>query len=603
MHLPTGGRLAAGFALAVVLGFTTACGGSGGGGIPEPPPLLELGTFSATVPTRVSRTFLNPLAAVATVSAPDTDGPFSIDPGDVPVQANALAGVNLGIVFIPTGPGEATGTIRVRFTAGAQVADQLFEVRATGEALTWTVNPDPLDFGDVLPGDSSELEVTLRNDSQRSPVTFTSALMPSTAVAFTTNPFPLTIRPGETVSLFVTYSPMGDTGDGGILRIGSNDVGGPVDVNVWANSTGTGERVIDFGALPLSLGDTPELSVDVPATAVSLTFEGTMTDAAVVGLRSLVGPGGKVYENVSSTGPVLWMEGKKTFTVHLPSSDQLSTRLVAGGGTYKFRLRRISGSGVTMDVRVIMEMRSNGTNPNAVLPLNIFLASGLTPTKSTAANDPNLQSMLTQVDQILSAQGISLGDIDYYDILNSSFDQIAQGEEEELFQLSGAATKVRCNLFLVKQVWGGMLLGLSGAIDGSKRNGDRVTGVVSLYTDVNTSAIAIIVAHEMLHYLGLWHTVEANGVWDQINDTPNCPAVGTGAGCSVEGGGLLMHWQGNGGKVFTAGQGLVVRGHPLLHAPGQTNQLRKKPIGPWAPDAESLRFLQRYAGGWCGTRR
>ena len=68
---------------------------------------------------------------------------------------------------------------------------------AVGEAITWTVTPDPIDFGDILPGDETFLDVTLRNDSQRSPVTFTNAQLPSDAFSFEVNPFPLTIQPSE----------------------------------------------------------------------------------------------------------------------------------------------------------------------------------------------------------------------------------------------------------------------------------------------------------------------------------------------------------------------------------------------------------------------
>ena len=77
---------------------------------------------------------------------------------------------------------------------------------------------------------------------------------------------------------------------------------------------------------------------------------------------------------------------------------------------------------------------------------------------------------------------------------------------------------------------------------------------------------------------------------------------GTDASCSVEGGDLLMHWQANGGRIFTPGQALVVRGHPLLHPPGQTNTLRAQAT-TWIPDAATLEFFRNAPSGWCGTHR
>ena len=391
-------------------------GGGGGGGAPKPPTLLQLGEFSATSPSRVSRTFLNPLPAPATVTASTISGPFEIDPTDLPSSTSSLAGVNLGIVFTPTGPGEASGQVVLRFSGGGQISDQVFDVRASGEQIEWGVNPTPLDFGDVLPGETKELEVLLTNGSQRSPVTLTSAILPSSTIGFSTDPFPLTIQPGASVPVLVRYTPTKISGDRGILRLGHNDAGGPVDITIWANSTGTGERIVDFGTQSLSGSDTPELTVSVPDTCVSITLEGTMTDTAQVGIRSLVGPGGKTYVAGGDTLNLQWRATKKTFAVHLPNSDEAVTELVPGGGDYKFRLRRASGLGVTMDVRAILELRANGRNDNAVLPLNVFLANGLAPSKASAANDVEFQSMLTQMGQIFSASGITLGDIDYYDI-------------------------------------------------------------------------------------------------------------------------------------------------------------------------------------------
>ena len=135
-------------------------------------------------------------------------------------------------------------------------------------------------------------------------------------------------------------------------------------------------------------------------------------------------------------------------------------------------MRRTVGSTPFMDVRVILERRPPGAATATVLPLNVFLAPGIAPTAATAAEDANLQAVFTQVNQILAGSDMTLGDIAYYDLGDAAFNQIAMGEERQLLERSGIASRVRLNLFLVNQVWGGNLLGLSAAVDGAKKNGE-----------------------------------------------------------------------------------------------------------------------------------
>ncbi|MDJ0974952.1 MAG: hypothetical protein QNJ98_10870 [Planctomycetota bacterium] len=585
--------------LLLSLTFLPTCGGGGGGPPPAAIP-LDLGVHSATVPSAVIRTFLNPLDAPATVTSLPGTGPFDFDPADLPGQVAARGPISLTIRIVPSGPGPMRGPLSLTFSGGGEVVQQVFDITATGEPVPFTTAPATPDFGDVLPEATSDLEIMVRNDSLRSPVTFGSGQLDSPAYAVLGSPFPLTLAPNQTRTLTVRFTPGGIANHDTFLRLVPDGAGERLDIRIRGRSTGNGEQVIDLGTQSLTNGETPLLSVEVPDSAMSVTFEGVMTESAEVGLLSLEGPGGKVYENTSSTGAVRWVPSRRAFAVHIPSSDEAATQLVAGGGTYSFRLRRESGSGSTMRVRVLIERRV-GSSANAVLPLNIFLAPGLTPDAATALNDANLQSMVTQVDQILSGQGVRLGDISYFDLNDNTFDAIAQGEEGTLFQESGRAQELRLSLFLVGNVWQGQLLGLSGSIDGAKRKGDSVTGVVSLYFDGQPGAIAAVVAHEICHYLGLWHTVDVDGTHDPITDTANCPVTGTSSECSVEGGDLLMHWQGNGGKTLTNGQGLVIRGHAFLEPPSTGGTALRAPAKPWQPDAATIEFLRSLGPGWCGT--
>ena len=81
---------------------------------------------------------------------------------------------------------------------------------------------------------------------------------------------------------------------------------------------------------------------------------------------------------------------------------------------------------------------------------------------------------------------------------------------------------------------------------------------------LDTEAMGTTAAHEIGHYLGLYHTSERDGVdHDPIADTPEC-APGAGACPDATN---VMFWTGGGGRSqLTAGQGAVMRRHPLVVA-------------------------------------
>ena len=62
-----------------------------------------------------------------------------------------------------------------------------------------------------------------------------------------------------------------------------------------------------------------------------------------------------------------------------------------------------------------------------------------------------------------------------------------------------------------------------------------------------------------------------------------------------------MHWQALGDTVLTRGQGLVLRGHPLM-TPGfvDVSKPSRRSVLPPISDA-TRKALERLAPNWCGT--
>jgi hypothetical protein len=313
---------------------------------------------------------------------------------------------------------------------------------------------------------------------------------------------------------------------------------------------------------------TPFIEVTVPIDAISVTIEGYVAGRTVlIGLEDLTGPAGRVYVADRTGGNYTYREESEIFSATIPNSDVEALGVFPGD--YRFRLYVRSTTVDELRVRVILERRQGAVNELGQLPLNIWLGSGLPVKADTAATDTRLQEVIGEIFRLLNQSGVEItrGEIDYYDIANPGFDNLSVSELDQLCQATGGAVKTRLNLFFVEVVFGDGVVGASATISGPKRNGTRNSGVAVDYTGVSgfrdAKTIGAIAAHEIGHYLGLYHTVEQSGVHDIIEDTADCPPEGTNGQCGIEGGGLLMNWQYLGGALLTPGQGLVLRSHPI----------------------------------------
>jgi hypothetical protein len=589
----------AGFVAAIVLGAGCAGGGGGGSGDGPESLALDFGLVASTVETVRSLAVDNPFEGDAVATAGPGSGPFAMAPSFLPTSVPGGGSVVVDVVFTPAGPGLAAGTLSLRFVReGGAVEDVAVEATAEAEPVTLALLTPTLAFGEVAEGDAKVLPVRVRNDSTRSPATLSVASTPPEGFSLPAGALPVTLAPGATGEVPVRCAPGAVGPAGGTLSIGSGEPGGPLVVTLLA-STG-GEVVVEFGPQGLdAFGRTPLLRVDVPADAISLTLEGTMP-GAVVGLGECTGPGGRVYENVFSTGAYVWIPGEDVFSTTLPNTDRAEVQLVPGGGEYAFRLQRRSGFGSSMSVRAIVERRPGATGAVGRLDLDVWLANAIAPKAATAAGDARLQEVLDAVDTILQASGIRLGDVRYHDVTNPAFDDVTEAEFGPMLATTASAPSPRLNLFFVRTAFGGGVLGVAATIAGPKVNGTTSSGVMSLYDGWPAATIGLVAAHEIGHFLGLYHTVEQTGEHDFVDDTPECPAVGTNAACTTAGGGLLLHWQAVGGTAISPGQGAVIRGHPHVEADflptGSLLLLRRGDLArPLALGGDPL------PDGWCGT--
>jgi len=580
--------------------FLVACGSGGGGGAPVtiPPQQVSfhLGTRRADQPSLSAIQITSVLTTTAEVTlATAPAGPFAPAPGELPRAIDALAAVNINVVFTPPAEGdfEDEFTLLVTPTGGGPVQEVTVMLTARAEDPAVAVLTPNVAFGDVRIGETELVTVTVSNPSLATPATVTR--VEGLPGRFTVVGLPLALAAGAQDTFDMEYDPDALASFAFALEIFHTASAMPLVVNVTTETTTwVPEIIVDFGSVTVTGGETAWLEVDVPPHAISLSLE-VQHSSATIGLLGFEGPGGRIYENAAATGAFLWNPGDEVFSATLPSSDRDELTLVDGGGVYRFRFYVFSGAASAFDVRAIVKNRPGGVVAAGVLHLNVFLAPGLGITAAAAPSTTRLQNILAEVDRIVSQSGLSLGDIDYFALTNTAFNDVSNAEFADLLAESSAAGEVRVNLFFVENTFGGNAVGVAGAVPGPALNGTPVSGVMVDYDFGNATTSGAVTAHELGHYLGLLHTVESDGAHDLIDDTLECPPSGTNGTCTTPGADYLMHWQVlNGDPVITDGQSRVLLGHPLVAPPSGLTAIALL-AGAAREEIEAL------PEGWCGT--
>ena len=220
---------------------------------------------------------------------------------------------------------------------------------------------------------------------------------------------------------------------------------------------------------------------------------------------------------------------------------------------------------------------------NLALTLHFVGVPGLD--AAGAEEHANLQIVLDEVDALLGGAGIVLGDVAYQDVTDS-VDELTLIESEDgpsselgrLLAMSGDVTERRLHIFFVQGIdYGGLeVVGQAGSAPGPALiQGGSHAGIAMSTVDLDGAPemLGLSTAHEIGHYLGLYHTTEkdANG-WDPLEDTAFCGAENDTNDdgwvnhdeCGGMGADNVMFWSPpEGASELTADQEFVLVRNPL----------------------------------------
>ena len=178
------------------------------------------------------------------------------------------------------------------------------------------------------------------------------------------------------------------------------------------------------------------------------------------------------------------------------------------------------------------------SSDGSVLDFNVYLVGVPDLRAEIAAADLNLAAVFEGVGAILATAGINVGEVRYYDLDAGVVERYGIiRADTEVFELVAHSSPpgdtlddhLSVNVFITEdfQLNGpiGVSTGLPGpaGLHGTTGSGVVITGAVLGQGEPGNTLTAMTLAHEVGHYLGLWHTSEIGGIrFDPLDDTPQC---------------------------------------------------------------------------------
>lgn len=218
------------------------------------------------------------------------------------------------------------------------------------------------------------------------------------------------------------------------------------------------------------------------------------------------------------------------------------------------------------------------------IDLNVYLVGVPNVTAATAESDPNLSAVLAQFETIYAAANISIGKVRYFELNEEDTTRFSvvrsELEIEELVKRSKPPADDLDSLMSVNIFFAGAFamrgtvgisLGLpgpvglhgthgSGVVFTTEYMGQQVEDGFGMSVDGNVYTGQIL-AHEVGHYLGLFHTTESTGgAYDPLPDTPECGQISLSCP-DIDN--LMFPFAGESHSIITPDQSFVIGVNPL----------------------------------------
>ncbi len=330
------------------------------------PASLRFGTVDVGQTETELITVANTGQTSVTVSEIAVDNPqFSVASLSLPLVLSAGQSVNLTVTFTPSAIEWTGGTIRIA-NSGVPLVVGLAGTGVSSQTLT--ASPSSLSFGQVATGSSSTLPVAITNNGSSS-VAIQGLQSADSEFSVKSPTLPLTLAPGKSVTLSVTFVPQSTGLVGGSLSVFCG-----LRLNVPLTGTGTtaapgqlsvAPAPLNFGSV--AVGSTTTQAITLSASGASVTISSAASSSSQFALQGmslpLTIPAGQqasfsVAFTPQSSGTA---SGALSFTSN--ASNSTATESLSGTGTvtsYSVNLYWNSSSDVA-GYNVYRSTSANGT--------------------------------------------------------------------------------------------------------------------------------------------------------------------------------------------------------------------------------------------------
>ena len=348
----------------------------------------------------------------------------------------------------------------------------------------------------------------------------------------------------------------------------------------------------------------PDLLLTVPKGAISLLFVVLGKDPGFFSLGTAIAPNGTAYVKGSCSALCIPCANRvgaapAIGSALLPSSSDVSLttgawHFVSCGFEWLLKSSMFAPgpwTGASPETLVFIKTTLDGKlPPEGWLRLRLFCSGGGGLTAAGVLADARIAGALAEITKLYEGIGIHVLVAEVHDlppghsILTLPSDVTTTGSSDldlMIAEASGGGASI--DLFFVDQILGGgvegkgVVGGVSGSIPGPAFfHGVPRAGIAIALAPLGQDPLLIgrTIAHEIGHFLGLWHPTESDGkTFDPITDTPQCKlaqdankdGILQGDECKLFGADNVMFWlAGNPQASFTPGQGDIARGNPLI---------------------------------------